>query len=283
MEVLTWFEDRQRLEQMEPDEITEEERGLRRLPITALHTMPSVFQPRIDGMGAIGTAECLDALRHALEKQGSLDPVKVWKRGGTWWVIDGHHRLQVYQEASQREQSRRTTVPVKVLEGTLEGVLKESWGENAKYKYNVTAEDRAEAAWRHVLLGKLSIREISKASLVSERTVSTMRAGLKELRQRYPDVKWETWAWRKIKEGKRKLFGEHTSRGAAWEAKKRRELRESAVKAFSGDLGRYPRLCAEATREAYGEIADRYGDEIRAAKERQQAQAKDYLDQSEDF
>ncbi|HSE58735.1 MAG TPA: ParB/RepB/Spo0J family partition protein, partial [Nitrospiraceae bacterium] len=256
LELSTWFEDRQKLEQMKPDGLTEEERSLRRLPIASLRTMPSVFQPRVEGMGTAGTAECLEALKDALEKQGSLDPVKVWKRGGIWWVVDGHHRLAVYQDAASAENSRRTTVPVKVLEGSLDEVLREAWGENSKYKFNLSAEDRAEMAWREVLLEKLSAKEISKAALVSERLVFTMRAGLKELRERFPDVKWECWPWKRVKQGKRMFFDELGGRNAAWESKKRRELREAVVRAFSGDLGRYPRLCAEATREAYGEVAD---------------------------
>lgn len=244
----TWLEDRQRLESMKPDELTEEERGLRSLPITLIQTMPSVFQPRVHGTGNLAAAETMEVLKSALEKKGNLKPVKVWKRGGIWWLVDGHHRLKVYQEAEGR-----TLIPVKILRGSLDEVLRDARQENGEHKNNLTREDRAEIAWQEVLRGRLSVKEIVEDSLIGERTVHRMKATLRRLQECDPRQKWEGWTWADVLRHKKELVGTHTPNGQ-WEARQISELQDrvvSVLKTFPKDK---PFWVGKALWRAYGEV-----------------------------
>ncbi len=74
---------------------------------------------------------------------------------------------------------------VSVFEGTLEDAIRRSIAENSKNKLPMSKTDKPGAAWRLVCLETFSIPQINLDAGVSPRTVSNMRAVLKQLKERY--------------------------------------------------------------------------------------------------
>lgn len=133
----------------------------------------SVFQPRtLEGRmredmahlktlaGAVGTPE----------KPKFLDPITVWWGGDRWFVIDGHHRIEAY-----RQVGTRSAVPVTVFLGTLDRAMAHSAASNSKDKLPMTMGDKMNAAWRLVVLTRLTKAEVMEATGVSKGTVDNMR------------------------------------------------------------------------------------------------------------
>lgn len=178
--------------------LTNQERGLRRLPIVDLHLLPDVFQPRqnIEETAAHGAhvAELVRAVRASRGK--GLKPIVVLKVCALGWVIiDGHHRYEAYQQAG----GRRTHCPVTVFTGTIVEALRFAIAENSPDKLNLSLADKREAAWRLVLLGTYTQAAISEAAGVSESTVDRMRAALAKVKADHPAVSWESQSWVRVK------------------------------------------------------------------------------------
>lgn len=133
----------------------------------------SVFQPRtLQGRmredmahlktlaGAVGTPE----------KPKFLDPITVWWGGDRWFVIDGHHRIEAYQQVGIR-----AAVPVTIFTGTLDEAMAHSSASNSKDKLPMSMNDKRNAAWRLVVLTDWSKTKIMDATGISKGTVDNMR------------------------------------------------------------------------------------------------------------
>ena len=101
---------------------------------------------------------------------GELDPPVVIKIDGTWICVDGHHRIAAYNRGEWRD-------PIKCFwfGGTVREAVDEAIRLNSKDRLNVSQQDRTEAAWKLVLLGKHSKAEIVKLCHVADGTVAGMR------------------------------------------------------------------------------------------------------------
>ena len=152
---------------------------IRRADIRIAH---SVFQPRLFQEDLQKDQAHVEELARALKAKPKdrriLDPVLVMAIGSAFYCVDGHHRLLAYAKVGVDG-----AVPVEHFGGTIEDALKEAIHRNAKDRLAMTHEDKMEAAWRLVILGVHSKREIAEATGAAESTIGTMRATLRELEE----------------------------------------------------------------------------------------------------
>jgi uncharacterized protein YxeA len=87
----------------------------------------------------------IEELRERL-KLSELDAITVFSAGGSWYVIDGHHRLKAYQLEGRKQ------IPVTVFKGNAKDALFYGVKENSKSKISLTKEQRSELCYR--LIGK---------------------------------------------------------------------------------------------------------------------------------
>lgn len=273
-----WLQAFQTLKQRGIDPLTDNERKLRRLPIRDIKTLEEIFQPRqLEEQAASG--KHIGELRRILQNRVPLDPITVMKIGGEWFCIDGHHRLQAYQQ-EQQGGSRKTHLPIKVFRGTLEEALQTSIKVNAPDKLNLTKEDKLEGAWKLVLLGGLSVSQTAKTASVSEKTIHRMRHGLKTVREKHPSAPVETFTWEQVKHIL--LNGEPKKEPPqGWEDAKARELAKSLAKTFNGVPKQCPRIFALGLCKYDSDAAQVIAEEV--LRVREQARALTIPPESQDF
>lgn len=267
MNTTTRFHDFKTLKALGVDPLTDNERRLRRLPIEAVRTKESVFQPR-QMEDAEASGKHLGELKRVLREHGKLDPIWVLKVGGEWYCIDGHHRLEAYQQSGNN--SKRVSIPVKVFVGSLEDALRASIGVNAPDKLNLTKPDKLEAAWGLVVLGGDSVATISRATTIAERTVQNMRRGLERARGLHPSTPFEEWKWAKVKE---LLRGEIKEGQTMWHEVKAREWAAALARTFCGLPSEHPRVFAQALLRYNAETAKAIAEEILCATQREKVRA----------
>ncbi len=158
MNTTQWYTAFQEFQGKEIAHLSPEELTLRRLPTRDVRTVEALFQPRQLEEGAAQSGQHLEELKRALQARGRLDPITVFKIGGEWVCIDGHHRLEAYRQAGRK---RLTHIPIKIFTGSLEEALCFSIAANAPDKLNLSRADKYEAAWRLVLLGSFSASQIN--------------------------------------------------------------------------------------------------------------------------
>lgn len=272
MKMTTWFEEYHRLKQRATcpnigvDPLSDEEWGLRRLPIQAVNTLEAVFQPRQMTGDEATSGKHLGELRRVLREQGSLDPITVLKVGGEWFCIDGHHRLEAYRQSG----GRRTHIPVKIFNGTLADALQASIEVNAPDKLNLTHEDKLEAAWKLVLLGVASVSQISTTTTIAERSVQRMRRGLERVRALHPSQPFETWTWARVKE---LLRGELKEGNTMWQDVKAKEWARQLAKTFCGLPSEHPQIFAQALLRYNADTAKAIAEEVLRASQRTTCEA----------
>ncbi len=140
------------------------------LPVSEIHEHTELFQPReLD-------ERHIQELRRAVKAQGTLDPVTVIQVGNKTILIDGHHRCAAYK-------LERVTkpVPVQYFQGSLEDAVLEAGRANSKTKLPMITSERQNYAWRLVLLGTYSKKQVCEASGISDGQVANMRRALKAL------------------------------------------------------------------------------------------------------
>lgn len=178
-----------------PDVLTEEERKKPfSLPIDAVQVNHAVFQPRNlrDADTKAGSEEQVSTLLDDLERDGKLEePITVWKWGGVWWCVDGEHRLKAYQQwkwnGEGKAGARRRRMPVDVVEGSLDEVLREADRENFKTKFNVPLERRMNRGWSWTKAEKEPMW-IVEAARISKPSAYRQRKAYTDLRAQYPDL-----------------------------------------------------------------------------------------------
>jgi ParB-like chromosome segregation protein Spo0J len=131
------------------------------LPLASIVAMPGLFQPRQEDERHI--SELLRAIR----TRGEVEPLTVIQVGDKAVLIDGHHRLVAYGLAKAT-----SAIPVRYFEGTLEEAVLEAGRANSKAKLPMTNRDRQNYAWRLVLIGTYSKKEIKDAAAVSDGQVA---------------------------------------------------------------------------------------------------------------
>lgn len=273
MKQTTWHAAYIALQHKGVDTLTENERGLRRLPIAEIQTEEALFQPRqFDGETAKSGAH-LGELVRVLNARGALAPIAVLKAGGLWYCVDGHHRLEAYRSKAAEHKGRGkrlTYIPVRVLSGTLSDALDASVEENAQDKLNMTKDEKLEAAWQRVVLGVGSAGRISEVTTISERTIATMRRALARAKTLHPSVSFEAWPWSKIKCMLRN--GEPREGAYMWDEAKAGEWSRLLAKTFCGFPAKHPHVFAQALLKYDAGMAQVLAGELAGLVARQQAQ-----------
>lgn len=160
-----------------------------RVPFGSLATDEGRFQVR-GGFEANGYAvkmqqESLSRalianLSKALETAQELDPLTVLpiegEEGLAYVVVNGHHRFRAYQAAGRAPTD---LIPVRVFKGSDAEALLYALQENGRDTLNMTAAERAQAAWGLLccdpqLFDGLSQRDIARELMVSQPTVQRM-------------------------------------------------------------------------------------------------------------
>jgi hypothetical protein len=132
---------------------------------------PELFQPREFSYGArITDTVYVKKLAGQIKLVGELDPIAVIRMGDAWVCIDGHHRLAAYKHVKWQGAIR-----CEWFGGSVREAVDEAVSRNRTVKLEVPKEDRQEQAWKRVLLGWGSKREIALLCGVSETIVAMMR------------------------------------------------------------------------------------------------------------
>jgi hypothetical protein len=175
------------------------------LEIDRITTLPVLFQPR-EFIGRQSTGgdrrsatdkRFVEKLQRVSNHVGELDPVVVIKitepgvYGGNeeqWIIVDGHHRLEAYRK-SKREK------PIKCVwfGGTALEAVDASMKFNTIIKQETSLADRQENAWKRVVAGTHSKKQIVETCAVSEGVVSMMRRVVERFRTRERNNAWKTF------------------------------------------------------------------------------------------
>jgi ParB-like chromosome segregation protein Spo0J len=187
-----------------------------------IETDEKTFQWRMDGWEktAEGRDQIRDLVRHLRNTQEPLDPITVYPRSDQYIVVDGHHRLEAYQEVRWDKP-----VPVKVFQGTLQEAREAAFTANNKGRRSYSSQERLEKAWhdtkRWFFDGRkdLTVERVAKNSGTGTRTVGYMRA---RLRDRGVEVKDLSWA--EVLRGIREYVPD-----PEWQDKKVQALKEALI------------------------------------------------------
>lgn len=166
------------------------------LPLGSIKTAKAVLQPRIfNGADQAQSTDHVERLVEAIrtEKGHVLDPLLVWWSGKQWRVIDGHHRLEAYQQVKQARRIKLGLIPVTAFHGTLDEAMAEAVKHNAKDKLPMTKSDKLNRAWQFTVLERFTKVEITALCKVSNGTVGNMRDQLAALKVWSPQ-NWKSYA-----------------------------------------------------------------------------------------
>lgn len=173
----------------------EEKKKAARLLISSVRVLPDLFQPRHDTDTSAKHAAHVAELIRTLHAKKALDPITVIRVSGEWILIDGHSRLEAYQEAG----GRRTHIPATVFDGTLDEALQYSIAANTPDKANMTREEKRESMFLLVKRGVCTAAEIAKICGMSESTVDRMRRDLKTAQETFPATDWLTKSYVEVR------------------------------------------------------------------------------------
>lgn len=160
------------------------------LKLNQIALAPSVFQVRqiqdsyehhISDRHSETLKDCISA-----SLDWTLEPIIVWWSGKRWIAIDGHHRIEAYRRLDKERKGKLGDIPVVVFEGTLGAAISRSIELNTRDKLPMTHADKANAAWRLVVEGELTLAEISRITTIHRNTLSTMSKVARELKRKYP-------------------------------------------------------------------------------------------------
>jgi ParB-like chromosome segregation protein Spo0J len=209
------------------------------LPLSSIVTMPRLFQPRGEDERHISE------LVRAIKTQGQVEPVTVIQVGDKTVLIDGHHRLAAYGLAKATE-----AVPVSYFEGTLEDAVLEGGRANSKAKLPMNNQDRQNYAWRLVLMGNYSKRQIMDAAAVSDGQVAVMRRVKKALgKMAYDAPSW----WRAQRDARGIVAPDYDEDDRErWLEEQAQDYADRLSKAFGSKLPSNPEVAARALSIHFG-------------------------------
>jgi ParB-like chromosome segregation protein Spo0J len=143
-----------------------------RLPIARIERAQELFQAR----SSEEDDRHVEQLIRALKYEKALDPLLVMQIGKQTYLLDGHHRWLAYKKAGVRKP-----VPVEYFDGTIEEAVLVAGRANSKAKLPMLPQERHDYAWKLVLLGRYSKKQIVEAAAVSDGQVAIMRRVFKKL------------------------------------------------------------------------------------------------------
>jgi hypothetical protein len=136
-----------------------------------VETRIELFQPRMLTHGGHDVdAKHVKKLKRRMGTKGELDPILVVKLGRYWVCVDGHHRLEAYEQ-----RQWQGTIKAEWFAGTVREAVAESLRRNEVDKLEISSKDRFEAAWQRTVLGWGSPPEVSLEANVSLRLAWYMR------------------------------------------------------------------------------------------------------------
>lgn len=148
--------------------------------------LPSLFQPRGESLGfnPWASQRHVEELASAVSDGRKLDPIALVAFGPRWVLVDGHHRREAYIAAGWTKP-----VPAQVFDSPKAGEHRATWAValsaslNAKDKLPMSPRDKADAAWRLVVLADLEMskRELVESTTVRDRTIGNMRSARNKL------------------------------------------------------------------------------------------------------
>jgi len=142
-----------------------------------ISAIPAIFQPREFTFGLREHDRIhVKSLQHEIAIHGELDPPLVIKLKRDGWVVaEGHHRVEAYKAAGQGDKE----ITCEWFYGTVREAADAGLKHNNIVKLNIKSADKSEEAWKRVVLGWGSKREIVKLCSVSEGLVATMRRAVR--------------------------------------------------------------------------------------------------------
>lgn len=208
------------------------------LPVSTIQLHADLFQCRPISEAHAGE------LAKALAGGAVLPPLLVVQVGVVAVLVDGHHRLAAHRMAGREE------VAVRYFAGTLREAVLAACGENYKSKLPMSATERADAAWRYVLLGGYSKATIAQSTGVAERTVAYMRSAMTQLGvEAFGYVAW--WQARLRAKGADPADMTDDEREDWLECTAQRHA-DTMARTFAGGLARNPEIAARALAIHFG-------------------------------
>jgi len=222
-----------------------------RLPLSQIRFATAVFQPRNIDVAFLASDSHVKSLSEAIKNTEShdLDPVTIWWGGASWYVIDGHHRVEAYRMALTSDSKLRIdNIPVTAFAGTVNEAIRRAAALNSKDKLPMSKTDKLERAWKLVCLDDdWTGDEIRDDTSISIRTIATMRGEKRRLEADPEGGAVLALSWEEVK---RALNKELPKDG--WEEKLAIEWQKRLVKLFGTKLAQQPEIAARAL-ELYSE------------------------------
>lgn len=225
----------------------------RQLPLKAIRTAFTVFQPRhlSEVEHTIASEAHICELLEALQTSGGqhLDAITVYWSGQAYRIIDGHHRHEAYLRYYKDKMTQ--PVPVTVFEGNLDEAVQKAIELNSKNHLPLTKEERFDRAWLLVASEIGTKGSIARSCKVSTTTVSTMRQRLSEMAEADPQD-WQenamslSWAEAKVST-KKPITNDHD-----WKEAAAKKLALRLGKNYGKRLAQHPEITARAL-EIYSE------------------------------
>ena len=152
--------------------------------ISEVLELPNIFQTRGGDFSSGYTEEHhVRDLGRAIQNNGDLRPITIWRCGGRWVLVDGHHRLDAYRRYRGPDKNeKRVKIPAVALKSaTVTEALEAACIGNSEAKLPMTTEERQNLAWRLVRdfpggNEGYSKSKIAKLTGVSPRSVAYMRS-----------------------------------------------------------------------------------------------------------
>ncbi len=149
------------------------------LPRSAIKVADKVFQWRLQDEDMQGSEDHVRVLVRALgtgKERKPLDAVLVTAVGKTFYLVDGHHRMEAYHTAKWAKQ-----IPVEVFKGSLSDARDEAFARNLKDKLPMSLQAKLQAAWVRFNEHDLSWNVLKVRFGVSRGTIANMARRRKAL------------------------------------------------------------------------------------------------------
>lgn len=137
-----------------------------RLPLDQIKENTEVFQARSGG--DFDRKKHLTNLTRIIRQGAELDPILVYHALDEWYCIDGHVRLDAYQQAGA------SSIPCEPFEGTPEEAVEYSLKANRKDKLQLSKVEKLNACWALFTSGT-GFTALTRDMGFAKGTVSNMR------------------------------------------------------------------------------------------------------------
>ena len=218
------------------------------LPLNALHLEVEVFQPRDLASDTATKVAHIKTLEEAIYHTSGnrLEPLVVWWSGCRWYVIDGHHRLQAYQNVHKRGKVKVRTVPVQVFKGTVIEAMEEATRLNSRDKLPMTQDDKFNRAWKFVAMDRgLSKTRIAQVCGVGSATIGRMRRVAARMKEDDPEG-WQEEALGLTWKDAQSYGKEERKFTEDWQEKQAQDWAERLAKTFGKKPSRQPDIFLRA-------------------------------------